>query len=40
MWLYGAVFLSAFAVDVVPVFAPPAWTVAVRVQSTSRCFVF
>ena len=28
MW-YLAVFLSAFAVDSIPLFAPPAWTVAV-----------
>ena len=27
MWMYGAVFLSALAVDLVPVIAPPAWTV-------------
>jgi membrane protein YqaA with SNARE-associated domain len=27
-WLYGIVFLSAFAVDVIPLIAPPAWTVA------------
>jgi membrane protein DedA with SNARE-associated domain len=29
MWLYGVVFLSALAVDVIPLFSPPAWTVAV-----------
>ena len=28
MWLYGVVFLSALAVDVIPLIAPPAWTVA------------
>ncbi len=28
-WLYGVIFLSALAVDVIPLFAPPAWTVAV-----------
>ena len=26
MWMYLAVFLSAFAVDLIPVIAPPAWT--------------
>jgi len=26
-WLYLSVFLSAFAVDVIPLIAPPAWTV-------------
>ena len=26
MWMYLAVFLSAFAVDFIPVIAPPAWT--------------
>jgi membrane protein YqaA with SNARE-associated domain len=29
MWLYGLVFLSGLAVDLIPLFAPPAWTVAV-----------
>jgi membrane protein YqaA with SNARE-associated domain len=29
MWLYLIVFLSAFTVDVIPLIAPPAWTVAV-----------
>jgi membrane protein YqaA with SNARE-associated domain len=29
MWLYLAVFLSALAVDVIPLIAPPAWTVAI-----------
>ena len=29
MWLYVAVFLSALAVDSIPLIAPPAWTVAV-----------
>jgi membrane protein YqaA with SNARE-associated domain len=29
MWLYGIVFFSALAVDVIPVIAPPAWTVAI-----------
>ena len=29
MWLYLVVFLSALAVDVIPLIAPPAWTVAV-----------
>ena len=29
IWLYGVVFLSALAVDLIPLFAPPAWTVAV-----------
>jgi membrane protein DedA with SNARE-associated domain len=28
-WLYVIVFLSALAVDVIPLFSPPAWTVAV-----------
>lgn len=28
-WLYGVVFLSALAVDSIPLIAPPAWTVAV-----------
>ncbi len=27
--MYGVVFLAAFAVDVVPLIAPPAWTIAV-----------
>ena len=27
--MYGVVFLAAFAVDVIPLIAPPAWTVAV-----------
>lgn len=26
MWIYAAVFLSAFAFDVIPIIAPPAWT--------------
>src|ERR1019366_1853346 len=26
MWMYLAVFLGAFAVDLIPVIAPPAWT--------------
>ena len=26
MWLYAAVFLSAFVFDVIPLIAPPAWT--------------
>src|SRR5450756_1779005 len=29
MWLYLVVFLSALAVDVIPLIAPPAWAVAV-----------
>jgi membrane protein YqaA with SNARE-associated domain len=27
--MYGVVFLAAFAVDVIPLIAPPAWTIAV-----------
>ena len=27
--MYGVVFLAAFAVDIVPLIAPPAWTIAV-----------
>jgi membrane protein DedA with SNARE-associated domain len=29
MWMYLAVFLCAFAVDLIPVIAPPAWTLMV-----------
>jgi membrane protein YqaA with SNARE-associated domain len=29
MWMYLAVFLSALAVDLIPVMAPPAWTLMV-----------
>ena len=29
MWMYFLVFLSALAVDTIPVFAPPAWTILV-----------
>src|ERR1035437_6541492 len=29
MWMYLAVFLSALAVDLIPVIAPPAWTLMV-----------
>ena len=29
MWLYLVVFLSAVAVDVIPLVAPPPWTVAI-----------
>jgi membrane protein YqaA with SNARE-associated domain len=29
MWLYVVIFLSALAVDSIPLIAPPAWTVAV-----------
>jgi hypothetical protein len=29
MWIYLAVFFSALAVDLIPLFAPPAWTVSV-----------
>src|SRR5207237_10153872 len=29
MWMYVLVFVAALAVDSVPVFAPPAWTVLV-----------
>jgi membrane protein DedA with SNARE-associated domain len=29
MWMYLAVFLGAFAVDLIPVIAPPAWTLMV-----------
>ena len=29
MWLYVVVFLAALAVDLIPLIAPPAWTVAV-----------
>jgi membrane protein YqaA with SNARE-associated domain len=29
MWVYPVVFLAAMAVDLIPVFAPPAWTVIV-----------
>jgi membrane protein YqaA with SNARE-associated domain len=29
MWIYPMVFVAAMAVDLIPVFAPPAWTVIV-----------
>jgi len=29
MWIYLAVFLAALAVDLIPVIAPPAWTLMV-----------
>jgi len=29
MWMYFLVFLSALAVDSIPIFAPPAWTILV-----------
>ena len=29
MWLYLVVFLSALAVDLIPLFGPPAWTIMV-----------
>jgi membrane protein YqaA with SNARE-associated domain len=29
MWMYPAVFLASMGVDLIPVFAPPAWTVMV-----------
>ena len=29
MWMYPVVFLAALGVDLIPVFAPPAWTVMV-----------
>jgi hypothetical protein len=29
MWLYVAVFLAALAVDLIPIFGPPAWTAMV-----------
>lgn len=29
MWIYPAVFLAAFGVDLIPIFAPPAWTLMV-----------
>ena len=27
--MYGVVFLAALAVDIIPLLAPPAWTIAV-----------